>query len=80
MLQNHDVNVANRSFENVTQFGYLGAAVTDENFIEEEIKRRLRSGNVCYYSIPDLLLYLILVMLANIKSMIFCLLICCLKP
>jgi hypothetical protein len=36
--QNHDIKRANRSFENVAQFKYLGATVTNQNLIQEEIK------------------------------------------
>jgi hypothetical protein len=39
--QNQDINTANRSFENVSQFKYLGTTVTNQNLIHEEIKRRL---------------------------------------
>jgi hypothetical protein len=39
--QNHDINIANRSFENATQLIYLGMTVTNQNLIQEEIKRRL---------------------------------------
>jgi hypothetical protein len=46
--QNHDIKIANRSFENVTQFKYLGMTVTNQNLIQEEIKRRLNSCNACY--------------------------------
>jgi hypothetical protein len=42
--QNRDFETANRSFETMPQFKYLGATVTDQNFIQEEIKRRLNSG------------------------------------
>jgi hypothetical protein len=41
--QNHDIKIGNRCFENVTQFRYLGTPVTNQNFIHEEIKRRLNS-------------------------------------
>jgi predicted GTPase len=53
--QNRDIEIANRSFENVSQFRYLGTTVTNQNLIQEEIKRRLSSGNVCYHSIQSLL-------------------------
>jgi hypothetical protein len=33
----------------------LGTAVTNQNLIQEEIKRRLNSGNACYHSIQNLL-------------------------
>jgi hypothetical protein len=53
--QNRDIKIAHRSFENVSQFKYLGTTVTNQNFIQEEIKRRLNSGNACYHSVENLL-------------------------
>jgi hypothetical protein len=53
--QNRDIEIANRSFENVPQFRYLGTIVTNQNLIQEEIKRRLSSGNACYHSVQSLL-------------------------
>jgi hypothetical protein len=53
--QNRDVKIANRSFENVSQFIHLGIAVTIQNLIQGEIKRRLNSGNACYHSVQNLL-------------------------
>jgi hypothetical protein len=46
--------IANRSFENFPQFKYLGTTVTSQNLIQEEIKRRLNSGNACYHSVENL--------------------------
>ena len=37
------------------EFKYLGTTLTDQNSIQEEIKSRLKSGNVCYYSAQNLL-------------------------
>jgi hypothetical protein len=48
--QNREIKIANRLFENVSQFKYLGTIV-NQNLIQEEIKRRLNSGNACYHSI-----------------------------
>jgi hypothetical protein len=45
--RNRDIKIANRSFENASQFRYLGMTVTTRNLIQEEIKRRLNSGNAC---------------------------------
>jgi hypothetical protein len=53
--QNRDIKIANRSFQNVSQFKYLGTTVTDQNLIQEEIKRRLNSDNACYHSVQNLL-------------------------
>jgi hypothetical protein len=38
---------------NVSQFRYLGMTVTNQNLIQEEIKRRLNSGNACYHSVQN---------------------------
>jgi hypothetical protein len=53
--QNRDIKIANRSFENMPQFKYLGTPITSQNLIQEEIKRRLNSGNACYHSVQNLL-------------------------
>jgi hypothetical protein len=53
--RNRDIILANRSFGNVSRFKYLWTTVTNQNFIQEEIKRRLNSGNSCYHSIQNLL-------------------------
>jgi hypothetical protein len=53
--QNRDINTANKSFENVSQFKYLGTTVTNRNLIQGEIKRILNSGSTCYHSVQNLL-------------------------
>jgi hypothetical protein len=53
--QNHDIKVANRSFENVAQFKYLELTVMDLNLIQEEIKKGLNLGTACDHSVQDLL-------------------------
>jgi hypothetical protein len=35
--QNHNIRIANRSFENVGQLRYLAATITNKNLIQEEI-------------------------------------------
>jgi ribosomal protein S2 len=51
--RNQDIKIANRSFQNVSQFKYLGTTLTNQNFIQEKIKRRLDSGNACYHSVQN---------------------------
>jgi hypothetical protein len=36
--QIRDIKIANRSFENVSQFKYLGTIVINQNLIQEEIR------------------------------------------
>jgi hypothetical protein len=52
--QNRDIKRENRSFENVSQFKYLGTTKTNKNLIQEEITRRLTSCNACYHSVQNL--------------------------
>jgi sorting nexin-29 len=43
--QKHSIKIANRSFEDVAKFKYLGTTLTDQNCMPKEIKSRLNSGN-----------------------------------
>jgi hypothetical protein len=43
--KNHNINIANRYFENVTKFNYFGTTVTKQILVQEEIKRRLDWDN-----------------------------------
>jgi hypothetical protein len=52
--QNHDIKITYRSIENVAQFKYLGTTVTNQNWIHEEIKRRLNSAGACYHSVQNI--------------------------
>jgi hypothetical protein len=47
--QNREIKIANRSFENVSQFKYLWTTVTNQNLIQEEINWRFSPVNACYH-------------------------------
>jgi hypothetical protein len=53
--QKYGIKIANRSFEGVAKFKYLGTTLTDQNFMQEEIKSRLKLENACYHSVQSLL-------------------------
>jgi site-specific recombinase len=53
--QEHSIMIANRSFEGVTKFRYLGTTLTDQNYMQEEIKSRLNSWIGCNHSVQSLL-------------------------
>jgi hypothetical protein len=52
--RSHNVLLANESFENVANFKYLRTIVTNQNYLHEEIKSRLNSGNACCHSVQPL--------------------------
>jgi hypothetical protein len=51
--QQHGTKIANRSFEGVAKFRYLGTTLTVQNCMQEEIKSRLNLGNACYHSVQS---------------------------
>ena len=53
--RSHSMKIDNSSFERVKEFKYLGTTLTNQNSIWEEIKRRLKSGDVRYHSVQNLL-------------------------
>jgi hypothetical protein len=65
--QNQDIKIAkNSSFENMSQFRYLGTTVTHQNLIQEEI-RRLISDSACCHSVQNYLSLCLLSMNLKIK-------------
>jgi hypothetical protein len=65
--QKCSIKIANRSFEDVAKFKYLGTTLKDQNYMHEEIKSRLNSGNACYHSVQSLLSSQLLSMNLKVK-------------
>ena len=55
IIANAHIKIGSNSYEKVETFKYLGSLLTNQNSIQEEIKRRLKAGNSCYYSVQTLL-------------------------
>ena len=53
--RNQSIKTDNSSFGRVDDCKYLGTSLTNQNFIQEEIKSGLKSGNACYLSVQNLL-------------------------
>jgi hypothetical protein len=52
--RSHDIKTANSFFENVKELKYLGITATNQYYIQEEIKSKLKSGNACYYLVQKM--------------------------
>jgi hypothetical protein len=57
---NHNLLIANKSFENVENSKYVGPTVANHSCAHEEIKSRLNSGNVCCLSDQSILSFRLL--------------------
>ena len=55
MIANEHIKIYSNSHKKVKTFKYLGSLLTNQNFIQEEIKCRQKTGNSCYYSVQTLL-------------------------
>ena len=67
--QNHSTKVDNISVERMEEFKYLGTNLTNQNFIQKENKRRLKSGKACYFSVQYALSFSLL--FKNLKIKIY---------
>ena len=65
--QRHNIKAGNKVFERVEQFVYLEMTLTNQNPMHEEIKSRMKSGNVCCHSVQNLLFSSLLSKNINIK-------------
>jgi len=63
----HSVKIDNNSFERVDDFKYAGINVTNQTYIQEEIKSRLKSGDACYHSVQNRLSSTLLSITVKIK-------------
>ena len=53
--RSYKMKTDNRSFDMVEQFKCFGTTVTNQNYIQEEIKSRLKLGNACCHSVQNIL-------------------------
>jgi len=51
--RSHSMKMDNSSFERVKEFKYLGITLTNQSFIQTEIKSRLKTRNACYHSVQN---------------------------
>ena len=49
--QNHNIKAANKSFENLAKYKYLGRTPPDQSRVRETINTTLNSGNTIHHSI-----------------------------
>ena len=67
--RSHSIKIDSSSFQRVERFKYLRTTLTNQNFVQEEIKSRLKPGIACYYSVQNLLSSSLLS--KNIKILIY---------
>ena len=53
MQDGHHIKIDNSSCEGVEEVKYLRTTVTNQNYIQEEIKSKLKSGNACYHLVQS---------------------------
>ena len=52
--RSHSIKIDNSSFAGVEESKYMGPTLTNQHSLQEEITRRLKSGNACYHSVQNL--------------------------
>jgi hypothetical protein len=58
--QNHYMKAANKLFEIVAEFKYLGTTVTHLNCVRDEINSRLNSGFTCCHEVLNIVFFRLL--------------------
>jgi hypothetical protein len=53
--RSHNIEIDISSFERVEEFKYLETTLTNQSFIQDEIKSRLNTGSACCNSVQNLL-------------------------
>ena len=53
--RSHSIKIDSSYFELVKQFRYLETTLMNQNYIQEEIKSRSKSGNACYHVVQNIL-------------------------
>jgi hypothetical protein len=53
--RSQSIKTDDSSLKRVEEFKYSGRNITNKNYIHEEIKSRLKTGNACYNSLQNLL-------------------------
>jgi L-asparaginase/Glu-tRNA(Gln) amidotransferase subunit D len=54
--RSHKVRNDNTSSERAEEFKYLGTVLTNQNYIQKEIKSKLKSGNAFFHSMQNICL------------------------
>ena len=54
MIANELIKIGGNFYEKLKTFKYLGSLLTNQNYIHEEIKCRIKVRNSCYYSVQTL--------------------------
>ena len=66
--ESHDIKIDNSCFERVEHFRCLRSSLTNQNYIKEGNKCRLKSQNACYRSVQNLLSFSLLPKNIKIKA------------
>ena len=67
--RSHNIRTGNSSFARMGQFMYLGTTLRNQKYIQEEIKKGLKSENACYHSVQNLLSSSLLI--KNVKIQVY---------